>query len=128
IPWSPLARGFLCGNRTREGKANTTRAASDSFAKPYYTENGFAILDALIKVADVRGVTPGEVALAWILQAPGVTAPIVGTTRLKHLDEAIKALDLELSAEEIASLEAPYKPQPITGHEQPKAGLMLKQR
>jgi aryl-alcohol dehydrogenase (NADP+) len=123
-----LARGFLCGNRTREGKANTTRAASDSFAKPYYTENGFAILDALIKVADVRGVTPGEVALAWILQAPGVTAPIVGTTRLKHLDEAIKALDLELSAEEIASLEAPYKPQPITGHEQPRAGWMLKQR
>jgi aryl-alcohol dehydrogenase (NADP+) len=123
-----LARGFLCGNRTREGKANTTRAASDSFAKPYYTENGFAILDAVIKVADVRGVTPGEVALAWILQAPGVTAPIVGTTRLKHLDEAIKALDLELSAEEIESLEAPYKPQPITGHEQPRAGLMLKQR
>ena len=95
IPWSPLARGFLCGNRTREGKAITTRAASDPFAKPYYTEDGFAVVDAVTKVAAARGVTPGEVALAWILQAPGVTAPIIGTTRLKHLDEAIKALDLE---------------------------------
>ncbi|HEV3113884.1 MAG TPA: aldo/keto reductase [Candidatus Binataceae bacterium] len=128
IPWSPLARGFLCGNRTREGKANTTRAASDSFARPYYTEDGFAVVDAVTKVAASRGVTPGEIALAWILQAPGVTAPIVGTTRLKHLEEAIKAVELELTAEEIATVEAPYKPQPITGHEQPKAALMLKQR
>ncbi len=128
IPWSPLARGFLCGNRTREGKAITTRAASDPFAGPYYTEDGYAIVEAVSNVARARGVTAGEVALAWILQAPGVTAPIVGTTRLNHLEEAIRALDLQLSPEEIAALEAPYRPKPIAGHEQPKAAIMLKQR
>jgi 1-deoxyxylulose-5-phosphate synthase len=131
IPWSPLARGFLCGNRTRDGKAMTTRAASDTFARPYYSdyaEDSYAIVDAVAKIAQTRGVTPGEVALAWILQAPGITAPIVGTTRLKHLDEAIKALDLQLTAKEVAAVEAPYRPKPISGHEQPRAGLLLKQR
>jgi 1-deoxyxylulose-5-phosphate synthase len=128
IPWSPLARGFLCGNRTREGQALTTRAHGDPFASPYYTEDGYAIVDAVNKVASARGVSPGEVALAWILQAPGVSAPIVGTTKLKHVEEAIRALDLQLTAEEVASLEAPYRPKPISGHEQPKAALLLKQR
>jgi aryl-alcohol dehydrogenase-like predicted oxidoreductase len=128
IPWSPLARGFLCGNRTREGEALTVRAGSDRFAEPYYTDDGFAIVDAVAKVAKARGVTPGEVAMAWILQAPGVTAPIVGTTKLSHLDEAIRALDLQLTAEEVAALEAPYQPKPITGHEQPRASIMLRQR
>jgi 1-deoxyxylulose-5-phosphate synthase len=128
IPWSPLARGFLCGNRDRSGKALTTRAGSDPFADPYYTEDGFAVVDAVAKVAAARGVSPGEVALAWILQAPGVTAPIIGTTKLKHLDEAIKGLDLELSAEEAAALDVPYKPHPISGHEQPKAALMLRSK
>ncbi len=128
IPWSPLARGFLTGNRSREGKALTTRASSDPFAKPYYTEDGFAVVDAVAKVAAARGVSPGEVALAWILQAPGVTAPIIGTTKLKHLDEAIKGLDLELTAEEVAAMEAPYRPHPISGYENPKAALLLKQR
>jgi len=128
IPWSPLARGFVCGNRTREGKALTVRAGSDRFAEPYYTDDGFAIVDAVAEVARARGVTPGEVAMAWILQAPGVTAPIVGTTKLSHLDEAIRALDLQLTAEEVAALEAPYQPKPITGHEQPRASIMLRQR
>jgi aryl-alcohol dehydrogenase-like predicted oxidoreductase len=128
IPWSPLARGFLCGNRTREGKAMTTRAASDQFAAPYYTEDGFAVADAVAKMASARGVTPGEVALAWMLQAPGVTAPIIGTTKLSHLDEAIKALELELSADEVAAVEAPYRPKPISGHEPPRLATMLKQR
>jgi aryl-alcohol dehydrogenase (NADP+) len=128
IPWSPLARGFLCGNRSRDGKSLTTRAGSDPFAKPYYTEDGFAIVDAVAKVAAARGVSPGEVALAWILQAPGVTAPIIGTTRLKHLDEAIKGLELELTAEEVAAMEAPYRPHPISGYENPRAALLLKQR
>jgi 1-deoxyxylulose-5-phosphate synthase len=128
IPWSPLARGFLCGNRSREGKALTVRAGSDPFAKPYYTEDGFAVVDAVAKVASARGVTPGEVAAAWILQAAGVSAPIIGTTKLKHLDEAIRALDLQLTAEEVAAVEAPYKAKPISGHEQPKAALLLKQR
>jgi aryl-alcohol dehydrogenase (NADP+) len=128
IPWSPLARGFLCGNRTREGNTMTVRAGSDPFAGPYYTEDGFEIVDAVAKVARARGVTQGEVAMAWMLRAPGVTAPIVGTTKLSHLDEAIKALDLMLTADEVAALEAPYKPKPISGHEQPKAAIMLKQR
>ena len=128
IPWSPLARGFVCGNRTREGKALTVRAGSDRFAEPYYTDDGFAIVDAVAEVARARGVTPGEVAMAWILQAPGVTAPIVGTTKLSHLDEAIRALDLQLTAEEVAALEAPYQPKPVTGHEQPRASIMLRQR
>jgi 1-deoxyxylulose-5-phosphate synthase len=128
IPWSPLARGFLCGNRTREGKSLTTRAADDSFAAPYYTEDGYAVLDAVNQVAGARGVSPGQVALAWMLQAPGVTAPIVGSTKLKHVEEAIKAVDLELTAGEVASVEAPYRPKPISGHEQPKAALLLKQR
>jgi aryl-alcohol dehydrogenase-like predicted oxidoreductase len=128
IPWSPLARGFLCGNVTREGKAMTTRAKSDPFAGPYYTEDGYAIVDAVMKVAQARGVTPGEVALAWMLQAPGITAPIVGTTRLSHLEEAIKAVDLQLTAEEIAAVEAPYQPKPISGHEQPRAAIMIRRR
>jgi aryl-alcohol dehydrogenase-like predicted oxidoreductase len=128
IPWSPLARGFLCGNRTREGKAMTVRAGSDAFAQPYYTEDGYAIVEAVSKVAQARGVTMGEVALAWMLQAPGVTAPIIGTTRLSHLDEAIKALELQLTPEEIAAVEAPYRPKPIAGHEQPHAAIMLRQR
>ncbi len=128
IPWSPLARGFLTGNRTRDGKNLTTRAGSDPFADPYYTEDGFAVVDAVAKVAAARGVSQGEVALAWMLQSPGVTAPIIGTTKLKHLDEAIKALDLELTAEEIGAVEAPYKAHQIFGHEQPKAALLLKQK
>ncbi len=128
IPWSPLARGFLCGNRTRDGRALTVRAGSDSFAAPYYTEDGFAVVEAVARVASARGVAPGEVALAWMLQAPGITAPIIGTTKLKHLDEAIRALDLQLTAEEVAALEAPYRPKPIAGHEQPRAAIMLKQR
>ena len=128
IPWSPLARGFLTGNRSRDGKTLTTRAGSDPFAHPYYTEDGFAVVDAVAKVAAARGVSPGEVALAWMLAAPGVTAPIIGTTKLKHLDEAIKALDLELTAEEIAAVQAPYQPHPLFGHEQPKAALLLKQK
>jgi 1-deoxyxylulose-5-phosphate synthase len=128
IPWSPLARGFLTGNHTRDGKSLTTRAGSDPFADPYYTEDGFAVVDAVAKVAAVRGVSSGEVALAWMLRSPGVTAPIIGTTRLKHLDEAIKALDLVLTPEEIAAVEAPYRPHQIFGHEQPKAALLLKQK
>src|SRR5271170_316174 len=128
IPWSPLARGFLTGNHTRDGKNLTTRAGSDPFSDPYYTEDGFAVVDAVAKVAAARGVSSGEVALAWMLQSPGVTAPIIGTTKLKHLDEAIKALDLELTADEIAAVEAPYQPHRIFGHEQPKAALLLKQK
>src|SRR5207253_766809 len=120
IPWSPLARGFLSGNRKRGSSDEpTTRAKQDEFARNmYFRDYDFDVVDATVKVAQQRGgVTPSQVALAWILQAAGVTSPIIGTTRASHLDEAIKALDVKLTAEEIATLEKPYRPHPIFGHE-----------
>jgi aryl-alcohol dehydrogenase-like predicted oxidoreductase len=118
IPWSPLARGFLAGNR--HGSGETARAKSDEFAKNmYFREYDFAVLDAVEKIAKKRGVTPSQVACAWILQAPGVTAPIIGATKLKHLQEAIKAVELKLTDDEIAEVERPYRPHPILGHTQP---------
>jgi 1-deoxyxylulose-5-phosphate synthase len=120
IPWSPLARGFLAGNRDRQGSGETARAKSDDFAKNmYFREYDFAVLDAVEKIAKQRGVTPSQVACAWILQAPGVTAPIIGATKLKHLTEAIKAVEIKLSADEMAEVERPYRPHPILGHAQP---------
>jgi aryl-alcohol dehydrogenase-like predicted oxidoreductase len=120
IPWSPLARGFLAGNRDHHGSGETARAKSDEFAKNmYFREYDFAVLDAVEKIAKNRGVTPAQVACAWILQAPGVTAPIIGATKLKHLQEAIKAVELRLTEDEIAEAERPYRPHPILGHTQP---------
>jgi 1-deoxyxylulose-5-phosphate synthase len=125
IPWSPLARGFLAGNRDRQGSGETARAKSDEFAKNmYFREYDFAVLDAVEKIARKRGATPSQVACAWILQAPGVTAPIIGATKLKHLQEAIKAVDLKLSEDEIADVERPYRPHPILGHTQPEPRRM----
>jgi aryl-alcohol dehydrogenase-like predicted oxidoreductase len=118
IPWSPLARGFLAGNRTR-GKANdeTTRARSDAFAHTlYYQDNDFDTVDRVIALAGAHGVKPAQIALAWMLHKPGITAPIVGASKMYQLDEAIAALDIKLDAEEIKTLEAPYKPHPVLGH------------
>jgi aryl-alcohol dehydrogenase (NADP+) len=127
IPWSPLARGFLSGNRKRNAGDPTARTKSDEFARNlYYREHDFEVLDAVERVAAKRGVTPSQVALAWILQAPGVTAPIIGATKLSHLTEAFKGVDLTLAKEEVAELEKPYRPHPILGHEQPKAAMMVK--
>jgi aryl-alcohol dehydrogenase-like predicted oxidoreductase len=130
IPWSPLARGFLSGNRKRgegPGDEPTTRARSDEFARlMYYRDYDFDVVDAVVKVAQARKVTPTQVALAWILQAPGVTSPIIGTTKVAHLKEAVGALDLKLSGEEVAAVEKPYRPHPIFGHEQPKPALMVR--
>jgi 1-deoxyxylulose-5-phosphate synthase len=120
IPWSPLARGFLAGNRDRKGSGPTARAKSDEFARNmYFNESDFGVLDAVEKVAKARGVTPSQVACAWILQAPGVTAPIIGATKLAHLKEAIAAVDVKLSADEVTALEKPYVPHPILGHLHP---------
>src|SRR5271168_3351532 len=120
IPWSPLARGFLAGNRTKTSTDPTTRAKTDDFAKSmYFRDNDFEVLDAVEKVAKNRGVTPVQIACAWILQAPGVTAPIIGATKLPQLTELYKAVDIKLSAEEIAALEKPYRAHPILGHTQP---------
>ncbi len=117
LPWSPLARGLLAGTRTPEGEKLTTRARTDSFGDSLYTpEVDFTVVDRVVKVAQARGVAPAQVALAWLLGKPGVTAPIVGATKLEHLDDAIAAEQLSLSAEEIAQLEEPYVPHAVSGH------------
>ncbi len=128
IPWSPLARGFLAGNRKREGGTPATkRAQTDQFARNmYFREDDFKVADAVEKLANQRDVTPTQIACAWILQAPGVTAPIVGATKTHHLSEIFAAVDVKLSAEEVAALEEPYRPHPILGHEQAKPAKMVK--
>lgn len=120
IPWSPLARGFLAGNRTKNGTDPTTRAKTDEFAKNmYYRDYDFEVLDAVEKVAKNRGASPAQVACAWIMQAPAVSAPIIGATKLNQLTELFKAVEIKLSHDEIAALEKPYRPHPILGHTQP---------
>jgi aryl-alcohol dehydrogenase-like predicted oxidoreductase len=117
IPWSPLARGVLAGNRTREGDKLTTRAETDGFAEYLYTHPvDYDIVDRVVEVATERGVTPPQVALAWLLAKPGVTAPIVGSTKLHHLEDALAAEQLTLTADEIARLEELYVPHAIAGH------------
>jgi aryl-alcohol dehydrogenase-like predicted oxidoreductase len=117
IPWSPLARGVLAGNRTREGDKLTTRAETDGFAEYLYTHPvDYDIVDRVVEVAAERGVTPPQVALAWLLAKPGVTAPIVGSTKLHHLEDALAAEQLTLTADEIARLEELYVPHAIAGH------------
>jgi aryl-alcohol dehydrogenase-like predicted oxidoreductase len=124
IPWSPLARGFLTGTRKRDG-GSTARSQNDGFAKEmYYSDDDFAVVDAVADVANRRGVSPAQVACAWVLQAPGVTAPIIGATKPQHLKELIAAVDLTLSDEEMAALEKPYRPHGILGHMQPKPKAM----
>jgi aryl-alcohol dehydrogenase-like predicted oxidoreductase len=117
IPWSPLARGFLTGNRRRQDKGDTTRARSDDFAhRLYYTDDDFKVVDRVTEIAQKRGVPNAQVALAWLLQKPGVTAPIVGATKPNHLADAFAALELKLDAAEIKALEEPYRPHPVLGH------------
>ncbi|HSM56416.1 MAG TPA: aldo/keto reductase, partial [Candidatus Sulfomarinibacteraceae bacterium] len=118
IPWSPLARGFLAGNRTREEWGETIRAQTDDYAQEmYYQENDFDVVERVVETASERGVTPAQVALAWLLYRPGVNAPIIGATRMQHLEQAIEATEIALSEEEIAYLEEPYRPHPVLGHE-----------
>jgi 1-deoxyxylulose-5-phosphate synthase len=117
IPWSPLARGLLAGNRTRDGEKLTTRARTDAFGDSLYDpEIDFEVIDRADEVASARGVPTGQMALAWLLQRPGVTAPIVGATRLEHLEDALAAEQLSLSDEEVQRLEEPYVPHAIAGH------------
>ena len=116
IPWSPLARGFLAGNRNAAEKGETTRAKSDDFAhRLYYQESDFKVVDKVGEVAKAHGVPNAQVALAWLLQRPGVTAPIVGATKPHHLEDAVKALELKLDDAQIKSLEEPYQPHPVLG-------------
>ena len=116
IPWSPLARGFLAGNRRADDKGETTRAKSDDFAHKMYYKNGdFAVAERVGEVAAARGVPPARVALAWVLSKPGITSPIIGATKPHHLGDAVEALFLTLSPEEIGRLEEPYQPHPVLG-------------
>jgi aryl-alcohol dehydrogenase-like predicted oxidoreductase len=116
IPWSPLARGMLAGNRTRGGEQLTTRAQTDGFGETLYQAEDFDVVERATEVAQHRGVPSAQVALAWLLHKPGVTAPIVGATKLAHLHDAVAAEQLPLSEEEITRLEEPYVPHAIAGH------------
>jgi 1-deoxyxylulose-5-phosphate synthase len=117
IPWSPLARGVLAGNRTREGQRHTTRSGSDPFGDTLYkVPADFDVVDRCMAVASERGVPSAQLALAWLLHRPGVTAPIVGATKPGHLEDALAAETLSLSAEEMQRLEEPYVPHPVLGH------------
>jgi 1-deoxyxylulose-5-phosphate synthase len=116
IPWSPLARGFLAGNRKRGGSGETTRAHADKWAEMMYnSDDDFDVQERVAQVAAARGVPPSQVALAWVGSRPGITAPIVGATKLGQLADAIAALDIVLTDEEVQLLEAPYKPHPVIG-------------
>jgi len=118
IPWSPLARGFLAGNRRKEDRGETARAKSDGFAHNlYYSEADFAVADRCAELAGRLGVKPTQVALAWLLAQPGLTAPIVGASKLSHLDDAVAAVDLALTDDDLGFLEAPYQPHQVLGIE-----------
>jgi len=116
IPWSPLARGFIMGNRTPEKSGETTRAKQDGFAHSmYYQPIDFEIADRVGKVAAKCEMSRAKVGLAWILQKPGVTSPIIGTTKLQHLEDLVGALEVKLAEEDMAYLEEPYRPKRTLG-------------
>jgi len=116
IPWSPLARGLLAGNRTREGEKLTVRAQSDTFGDALYSDADFDVVDAVKVVAQDRHVPMAQVAMAWLLSREAVTAPIVGATKVEHLTDALGSLELQLTTTERDALEAPYVPHPVRGH------------
>jgi 1-deoxyxylulose-5-phosphate synthase len=116
VPWSPLARGLLAGSRNATGERLTTRANTDPFLDSLYRpEIDLAVIDRATDVAGARGVSTAQIALAWLLHKPAVTAPIVGATKVEHLEDALAAEQLSLSNEEIARLEEPYVPHELSG-------------
>lgn len=118
VPWSPLARGFLTGSRKRDAAASTIRAKTDDYAqKLYYQEADFAIVDRVIELAGQKGVTPAQMSLAWLLHQPGVTAPVIGASKLPHLEEAAAAVDITLTTDECEFLEELYQPHPVLEHD-----------
>ena len=117
IPWSPLARGFLAGTRSKKGDGETVRARSDEFAhEMYYQEQDFQLVERVVHTAERYNVKPAQIALAWLLRKPGVTAPIIGASKMRYLEEAVEALEIELSDEDMDYLEELYQPREILGH------------
>ena len=117
IPWSPLARGFLAGGRAEPKEGNTERARTDEFSpRLYYREADFKVVDAVTEIAKARGLSNMQVALAWVLKNPAITAPIVGASKLNHLDDAVSALEVKLTDDEVKALEANYQPKPVLDH------------
>lgn len=117
IPWSPLARGFLTGNRRPEDRTPTTRARSDDFAHHmYYQPEDFAVVERVVALAEQHGAKPAQIALAWLLHKPAVSAPVIGATKMHHLEEAVAAAEIRLSDEEVRYLEELYRPHPVLGH------------
>jgi aryl-alcohol dehydrogenase-like predicted oxidoreductase len=117
VPWSPMARGFFAGNRARGGGGETSRAQNDSFAdRLYFRDEDFAVAERAGEVAAERGGSGSQVALAWLLNKPHITAPIIGATKMEHLEQSIAALDIKLSEEEVKRLEEPYRPHPVLEH------------
>ena len=117
IPWSPLARGFLAGNRTRDKSGSTVRARTDDFAQQlYYQPDDFTVAERVQEVAREHSRKPTQIALAWLLSRAGMTAPIIGASKMEHLDDAVAALGVKLSEEDAKRLEEPYRPHPVLGH------------
>jgi len=117
IPWSPLARGFLAGNRRRGRTDATPRDQHDEYGHTlYYTDADHDVADRVVEVAGARGVLPIQVALAWVLRQPGVTAPIIGASKVEQLDQLVAGLGVRLSEEEAQAVEAPYRPHRVLGH------------
>jgi aryl-alcohol dehydrogenase (NADP+) len=117
IPWSPLARGLLAGGRRAGLAGDTERSRSDDFARKLYTDSDLEVADRVVETARRRGVAPARIALAWLLSRPGVDAPIVGASRMEHLDDAVASLEVSLSEDERRVLEEPYRPHAVRGHE-----------
>ncbi|MDX2140859.1 MAG: aldo/keto reductase [Chloroflexota bacterium] len=118
IPWSPLARGFLAGSRNSQRSGDTLRSQTDTLAEHLYTnDNDFIVLDRVNELAGRYGLKAAQIAQAWLLHKPGVTAPIIGASKLSHLEDAVAALSIVLTPDDVAYLEAPYTPHAISGHE-----------
>jgi len=117
IPWSPLARGFLAGGRANPGEGNTERARTDEFSpRLYYKPADNQVVDTLTSLAKARGVSNMQIALAWVLKNPAITAPIIGTSKPHHLDDALAGLEIKLTPDEVKALEAPYEPKRVLDH------------
>jgi 1-deoxyxylulose-5-phosphate synthase len=113
IPWSPLARGMLAGNRERGGVRSTLRSGVDAFAEELYTDDDFDVVDVTREIAAERGVSPAQIALAWLQGHPAVASPVIGATKPGHIDDAVASTELTLTDDERARLEAPYRPHEV---------------